>query len=138
MNKFLSSITFSIVILLTLSSFRFADEIFENFRIGFVPIEDKIMLRWKSVDESTVDHYQLVRSIDNMTFSQLITLQPQGNNFEYEFIDGNIFKTSARTFYYKLHIQLDDGSFQESSVVSLAPRISSTRQTWGSIKAIFQ
>ncbi len=138
MNKFLSTIIFSIVMLMTFSSFRFADDIFENFRIGFVPIEDKILLRWKSIDESAVDHYQIVRSIDNMTFGQLVALQPQGNNFEYEFIDGNIFKTSARTFYYKLHIQLDNGSFQESNVVSLAPRISSTRQTWGSIKAIFQ
>ncbi len=138
MNKFLSLIIFSIVILLTFSSFRFADEIFENFRIGFVPIEDKIMLRWKSIDEATVDHYPLVRSIDNMTFSQLVTLQPQGNNFEYEFIDDSILKTSARTFYYRLHIQLDDESFQESNIVSLAPRISSTRQTLGSIKAIFQ
>jgi hypothetical protein len=138
MKKLLFSVFLSTMILSSFASNNSDGDILEYFRIGFVPIEDKIILKWKSIDESIVSAYVLERSIDNLYFSQLSTVQPQGNNFEYQYVDGNIFKSSMRLFFYKVRIQLNDGTFKESEVMSLAPRISSTRQTWGSIKAIFQ
>ncbi len=138
MKKLVYSVFLSVMLLSSFSSYSIAADILEYFRIGFVPIEDKISLKWKSIDESSVSGYILERSIDNINFSQLATIQPQGNNFEYLYIDGNIFKSSTRLFFYKVRIQLHDGTFKESEILSLAPRISSTRQTWGSIKAIFQ
>lgn len=115
----------------------FSDKIIAYFKIGFVPIQDKIMLKWKSNDETLVDKYIIERSLDNITFKAIGSEKPKINNTEYQFIDSNIFKTTARTFYYRLKVQKKDGTFFYTDVVHLSPRISSAKQTWGSIKAIF-
>ena len=112
-------------------------QIITNFQIGFQPIRDNIVLRWKSVDESAVSAYIIERSTDNFNFNSIGSVSPRGNNTEYKFIDSNIFKTAARTFYYRLQIQKKDGTFIFTKVVHLSPRISGVKQTWGSIKAIF-
>lgn len=115
----------------------FSDQIIAYFKIGFVPIQDKIMLKWKSNNETLVEKYIIERSMDNITFKAIGSEKPKSNNTEYQFIDSNIFKTTARTFYYRLKVQKKDGTFFYTNVVHLSPRISSAKQTWGSIKAIF-
>lgn len=106
-------------------------------QIGFQPINDNIVLRWRSVDESTVKEYLIERSTDQINYSVIKTVLPRGNNTDYTYTDTNIFKTAARTFYYRLRIQKKDSTFTYSNIVHLSPRISSAKQTWGSIKAIF-
>lgn len=106
-------------------------------QIGFQPINDNIVLRWRSVDESAVKEYLIERSTDQINYSVIETVLPRGNNTDYTYTDTNIFKTAARTFYYRLRIQKTDSTFIYSNIVHLSPRISSAKQTWGSIKAIF-
>ncbi|KPK87248.1 hypothetical protein AMJ80_12245 [bacterium SM23_31] len=115
----------------------FSDQIIAYFKIGFVPIQDKIMLKWKSNNETPVEKYIIERSLDNITFKTIGSEAPKNNNTDYQFIDSNIFKTASRTFYYRLKVQKKDGTFFYTNIVHLSPRISSAKQTWGSIKAIF-
>ena len=137
MKKLFSTFLLCTASVLFFSVFAFSEQLISYFKIGFVPVEDKIMLKWKSVDESRISEYIIERSIDSIAFNVIGSERPRGNYFEYKFIDSNVFKTAARTFYYRLRIQLKDGSFVYTDVVHLSPRISSVKQTWGSIKAIF-
>jgi len=106
-------------------------------QIGFQPVKDNIVLRWRGVDESMVKQYLIERSTDQINYSVIETVTPRGNNTDYSYTDTNIFKTAARTFYYRLRIQNKDSTISYSNIVHLSPRISSAKQTWGCIKAIF-
>lgn len=126
-----------LIVVLSLSYSTHANGIITPLQIGFQPIKDNIVLKWKSINESQVKNYVIERSTDNFTFRQIKTVQPLGDNTEYIYTDTNVFKTAARTFYYRLKIIKKDGTFIYSNTVHLSPRISSAKQTWGSIKAIF-
>ncbi|MFC1553588.1 hypothetical protein ACFL7D_03040 [candidate division KSB1 bacterium] len=137
MRKSLILIILSLVII---SGFTFSspsEPSLAYFRIGFVPIEDKIQLKWKSVLEVTLKEYILERSTDNLTFNKISAVKPKGDNSEYVFRDNNIFKTSSRTFYYKLRLVKEDGTYILTDTQHLSPRVSSAKLTWGSIKKIF-
>jgi hypothetical protein len=57
---------------------------------------------------------------------------------EYAYEDDSVFKTAGRTYYYRLKIVDQDGRFTYSPIITVSPTISSARQTWGSIKAMFR
>jgi hypothetical protein len=58
---------------------------------------------------------------------------------EYTYQDRSVFKPNDRIFYYRLKIVDRDNTFTYySEIVTVSPTISSVRQTWGSIKAMFR
>jgi len=124
-----------ITCLLLYSVVSFSVQYISDFKIGFMV--DKVYLKWKSTLEESVKEYVVERSFDNVSFSSIGAVKSKGNYSEYIFIDKNIFKIASRTFYYRLKITSEDGSSKFSKVLQISPRVSSAKQTWGSIKAIF-
>jgi hypothetical protein len=129
------------IILLTIagvflfSAYSLSMQTVSDFKIGFMI--DKVFLKWKSTIEDTVEEYAIERSLDKVAFTEIGKLKPKGNYKDYSFIDKNIFKASSRTFYYRLKISNKDNSAKYSKILEVSPRVSSAKQTWGSIKAIF-
>ncbi|MFQ5754391.1 MAG: hypothetical protein ACE5HI_20630, partial [bacterium] len=62
----------------------------------------------------------------------------QKDKKEYMYKDKSVFKQLDRSYFYRLKIVDKDNSFSYSKVISVKPTISSARQTWGSIKAMFR
>lgn len=132
----LAKITAIILIAAALfSTVSFTSQVVSDFKIGFMV--DKVFLKWKSQLEDTVGEYVIERSFDNILYNSIGKMNPKGDFSEYMFIDKNIFKSSTRTFYYRLKVQKKDGTFTHTDILQLTPRVSSAKQTWGSIKAIF-
>ena len=98
---------------------------------------DRIFLKWKSSIEDSVKEYMVERSFDDIIFNSVGTLPAKGNFTDYQYIDTSIFKATTRTYYYRLKIVNKDDTFSHSKTLQLTPRVSSAKQTWGSIKAIF-
>jgi len=113
----------------------FSNQVVSDFKIGFMI--DKVYLKWKSTIEDSVSEYVIERSFDNLVFTAIGKMEKKGNYSEYLFIDKNIFKSSTRTFYYRVKVVESSGLFTFTDILQLTPRISSAKQTWGSIKAIF-
>ncbi len=113
----------------------FSNQTITDFKIGFMI--DKVYLKWKSQIETSVKEYVIERSYDNISFSEIGKMPKKGSFLEYIYIDKNIFKASANTFYYRVKLLNSDETFFYSKVLQITPRVSSAKQTWGSIKAIF-
>ncbi len=102
-----------------------------------------VTLKWTSQNEINLKGFEVERSLESSTgdfkkldFVQAITDQQEKKAYIFE--DKSVFKSSARTFYYRLKIVDEDGTSSYSKIISVSPTISSVRQTWGSIKAMFR
>jgi hypothetical protein len=117
---------------------------FEIKKFTLEPGYNKVTVRWEVQDETNIKGYEIQRGLNERDFSRIGFVaykQPLGAVNKYEYIDQTVFKQqsqSGRTYYYRLKITKDDGSFEYSKVENVTPTISSARQTWGSIKAMFR
>jgi hypothetical protein len=100
--------------------------------------ESSVKLEWNSGGESGLASFRVERSLDGVTFTPLATLQPQGSNSPYSYLDNNIYKSSNRTYYYRIRAQMTDNSFSFSPIQTVTLFFSGIQQTWGSIKALFR
>ncbi len=123
-------------IILLLSTLLFADTEIYDLKVN--SSGNAVVLKWKSKNESNYKTYEIQRGQDQNNFIALKNIDAKGNNSEYSYIDNSVFKPASRTFYYRIKILGRDGSIIYSDIVSVSPKISSTKQTWGSIKALFQ
>lgn len=137
-GKFLS---LSAVISLTYSSILFAGTILLDFagQPGF----NKVTIKWTTQNEINLKGFEIERSFDqkNESFKKIDFVKPSEENKdkkEYTYEDTSVFKSSVRTFYYRLKVVDNNGTYTFSKVISVKPTISSARQTWGSIKAMFR
>jgi len=121
----------------------FAGAIVTGFRgePGF----NKVTLKWNSEGENNLRGFEVQRAIVNqdqeLEKNKVATLDAKGNaqnRTEYVYEDNSVFKTTGRTYYYRLKIIDQDGRFTYSPIITVSPTISSARQTWGSIKAMFR
>jgi len=104
---------------------------------------NQVELKWVVAAETNLRGYQVLRSLDDTVFekiSPLISANKDDDSGErtYRYIDATVFKQTGRTFYYKLQIVNRDGSTSEYGHLVISPQISSARETWGSIKAMFR
>jgi len=103
---------------------------------------NKVELKWVVSAEQGIKGYRILRGLDTTKFQKIgfVTASGiSGNERTYTFVDNTVFKTSDRTFYYKIEFVNHDGSENEfDKVISVSPQISSARQTWGSLKAMFR
>ncbi len=126
----------------SLTGLLFADAIIKRFDVN--PGYNKVTILWETATESRVKGYELQRAFTENNFSRLVYFKSKKDNqpvHKYKYEDISVFKisvTGARTFYYRIKIMKTDGSFEYSKIEKVVPTISSARQTWGSIKAMFR
>lgn len=117
---------------------------FEMKKFTLEPGYNKVTVRWEVQDESDISGYEIQRGLNERDFSKIGFVdfkQSLGLVNKYEYIDNTVFKQQSqngRTYYYRIKITKKDGSFEYSKVENVTPTISSARQTWGSIKAMFR
>ena len=126
---------------LFLLSALFAGAIISDFHAqsGF----NIVVLKWTTQNESNIKGFEIERSFDGKSDSfRKIDFMPlkdvQEIKKEYIFEDKTVFKATDRTYYYRLKIVESNDTFSYSKIISVSPTISSARQTWGSIKAMFR
>jgi len=104
---------------------------------------DKVKIKWIVSSESNIKGYNVYRSFDGVNFNHIRFIPATAASGEktYTFIDESVFKSEGRSYYYKIDYVNNDavGSKTDiNQVVQVTPQISSTRHTWGSIKAMFR
>jgi hypothetical protein len=104
---------------------------------------NRVELKWIVTAESNLKGYYVLRSLDDAGYEKISPLivaakTEGGSEQTYQYLDASVFKQTGRTFYYKLQILNKDGSTSEYGHLVVSPQISSARETWGSIKAMFR
>lgn len=106
------------------------------------PGYNKVTLLWKTENELDLKGYEVERGFDDKEFKKVGFVEASNevkDKKEYTYQDNSVFKQTSRTFYYRLKIvDKDEKTFTYSKEISVTPTISSARQTWGSIKAMFR
>ena len=131
----------TLALLIGAYSVLLANDVIQKFIVD--PGFNRVTLKWECNDENGVREYEIQRGISQQAFDKLTSIarktDAQQDN-KYSYVDHTVFKstTSSRTFYYRIKVIKEDQSFQFSQVERVSPTISSARQTWGSIKAMFR
>jgi len=99
---------------------------------------DQVNLEWTTGNESGVSEFKVERSLDGLTYLPLEDIGPQGNSSTYLYEDRDIYKSSTRTYYYRIRAVMSNGTSSLSTVQSVVMYFSGIQQTWGSIKALFR
>jgi hypothetical protein len=115
----------------------FAGAILSDFRAHSEG--ENIKVEWETGDESNIQSFVVERSSSQSSFSEISSpMQPKGNNSYYSFLDESLFKVNDYVFQYRLKIVDNDGTISYSATISVTPKISGLKRTWGSIKAMFR
>jgi hypothetical protein len=103
-------------------------------------IGSDIEVSWKSVDETGVQRYEVLRRAGDTGDFLVIGIvdQLKGNNSPYEFTDKSVFKTTSGYFQYKIRIINGQNPSPETEIVGVSHLSSAAKRTWGSIKAMFR
>jgi hypothetical protein len=106
---------------------------------------NKVTLKWTAEGENNLKAFEIQRALLNqdqeLEKNKIAAIDAKGSALartEYSYEDNSVFKTTGRTYYYRLKIVDQDGRFTYSPIITVSPTISSARQTWGSIKAMFR
>ncbi len=134
------------LLILTLPVLLLATSIVSGFIA--IPDNDRVYVRWTSQNEATLIRYELYRQSDQSPPLLLTTLLPQGNNRNYEFVDMSFSNRNAsnpnepsvpltlQRLTYTLKLVTASGTTDLQTQVAF--QTSTTRRTWGSIKALFR
>ncbi len=125
-----------LVLLLSVAAIGAQLQSFRAYINGSWPV-----ITWQMADERGVTRYAIERSMGNQdnfleiaTFNNLL-----GNGETYTYIDHDVLKASATTYYYRLRIDTSYGGNQSYSPVrSVEVNNNLVQQTWGSLKALFR
>ncbi len=114
-----------------------------------IPDNDRVYVRWTSQNESGLIRYEIYCQRDNNPPTLLTTLAPQGNNRTYEFVDMSVGGLNRNAnpneppmpmlfqrLTYTLKLITASGTLEVQTQVNF--QTSTTRRTWGSIKALFR
>ncbi len=101
---------------------------------------ESILLEWKTGVEDNLNRFEIERSMTNQNnFITIGTLNAIGNNSYYYFRDNlSSNPTSSTIYHYRLKMVDNNNNYVYSQTITVAHIISSVRDTWGSIKAIFR
>lgn len=134
------------LLLLIIPLLLFASNIVSGFIA--IPDNDRVYVRWTSQNEAGLMRYELYRREEQNAPILLTTLTPQGNNRNYEFIDVSVSGRSLggsneplqplalQRLTYTLKLVTASGTVELHTQVAF--QTSTTRRTWGSIKALFR
>lgn len=104
-------------------------------------IDNVVVLEWATELESSVNHFNIERSTDNIYWNNIGKKSAIGNSTTkqyYSFNDNSVFKSNQSTFYYRLTVVYEDGQTESYDVIASVSGNSGIRHTWGSIKAMFR
>ncbi len=141
-SKLLKYFIQPIVILIIASNFLMAGTIILDF-VG-QPGFNRVTIKWTTQNEINLKGFEIERSFENKSesFKKVDFVKASSeirDKKEYTYEDRSVFKGSDRTFYYRLKIiENDESHIYYDKIISVKPTISSARQTWGSIKAMFR
>jgi hypothetical protein len=106
---------------------------------------NKVTLKWTAESENNLKGYDIQRALTNqdqeLEKNKIAFVEAKGSahgRTDYTYEDNSVFKATGRTYYYRLKLVDQDGRFTYAPIISVSPTISSARQTWGSIKAMFR
>jgi hypothetical protein len=99
---------------------------------------DNVQLEWKTEEESNLKDFVIERKTPESSYIDIATIDAQGSNSEYSYLDKTAYKTNDLIFVYRLKIVDNDNTTSYSDEVSVTPNISGIKRTWGSIKAMFR
>jgi hypothetical protein len=101
---------------------------------------DSILLEWKTGTEDNLNHFEIERSASEPnSFVNIGSITAIGNNSYYYYRDNTSREMpAAPVYYYRLKIVDNSGNYVYSQTITVTHVISSVRDTWGSIKAIFR
>lgn len=120
----------------------FAGTIIVNFQA--LPGFNKVTIKWTTQNEINLKGFEIQRSFDTGTEKNFKVIhfqeasKEQKDKKEYTYEDKSVFKSTDRTYHYRLKIVDADDTFSYSKTITVTPTVSSARQTWGSIKAMFR
>jgi hypothetical protein len=100
-----------------------------------------VIIEWKTGEESSVSRFEIERkSGSNNEFILIASINPKGNNSEYQYIDRSAYKTTDAIYTYRLKIIDKNPSISPiySNSISVNHKVSSVKSTWGSIKSMFR
>ena len=103
--------------------------------------QSAILLEWKTGIEDNLSHFEIERSASNSNnFIKIGQISAIGSNSYYYYRDEMAMGplSSNPVYYYRLKMVGTNGSSTYSNTVIVTHVISSVRDTWGSIKAIFR
>jgi len=100
--------------------------------------EDFVVLEWVSGPEAGLQEYQVERSLDGIEYIDIANLEPTGSQSDYTYEDYDIYKTTSRTYYYRIRGLMSNGTSTYSDVQTVTMSFSGIQQTWGSIKSLFR
>ncbi len=101
---------------------------------------DSILLEWKTGTEDNLNRFEVERSASEPNnYMPVGTVTAIGNNSYYYFRDNvSANNPAAPIYYYRLKLVDNTGAHVYSQTITVTHVISSVRDTWGSIKAIFR
>ena len=101
---------------------------------------DSILLEWKTGSEDNLNRFEIERSASEPNnYMNIGSVTAIGSNSYYYFRDNtSVQNNSAPVYYYRLKIVDNNGNYVYSQTITVTHVISSVRDTWGSIKAIFR
>lgn len=101
---------------------------------------DTILLEWKTGAEDNLNRFEIERSASEPNnYMNIGSVTAIGSNSYYYFRDNtSVQNNSVPVYYYRLKIVDNNGNYVYSQTITVTHVISSVRDTWGSIKAIFR
>ena len=136
MNK----IMLTVAVFSLLTALVFAGAVLSDFRAE--PGLNKVDLKWVVSAESSLKGYRVLRGLNPSSFQKIgfVTAKGiSGGARTYTYTENSVFKTSGRSYYYKIQFVNLDGTVNNyEKIITVSPQISSARQTWGSLKAMFR
>lgn len=100
---------------------------------------DHARLQWRTGQEVDFDKFIIERSSDGTNYLPVGQIDARGSFSEYAYTDESPLDVDReRTFFYRLKLLNNDGTFTMSLPVEVSLSFSAVQQTWGSIKAMFR
>ncbi|NOS84978.1 MAG: hypothetical protein HOP31_07545 [Ignavibacteria bacterium] len=101
---------------------------------------DSILLEWKTGTEDNLNRFEIERSASEPNnYVNIGSVTAIGSNSYYYYRDNtSVQNNSAPVYYYRLKLVDNNGNYVYSQTITVTHVISSVRDTWGSIKAIFR
>jgi hypothetical protein len=99
---------------------------------------DDVRLEWKTGEEVNLENFLIERKTPQSSFTEIVTIEPQGSNSYYSYLDKSAYKTNDIVFIYRLKIVDQNGQTSYSAEVTVSHNVSGVKRTWGSIKAMFR
>ncbi len=103
------------------------------------PSGSAIIVRWESLDESSIDRFEVWRKSYNKSEFTFVSIVPKmGDNKSYEYLDQQVFKNVDGIYVYEIRGMSGENIIVRSDLATVSHVSSAAKRTWGSIKAMFR